>query len=284
MKKVLYFLFLLCLLLPLASCQTANSLKTDKGIEGIVKIPARPENAMTGSEFVKLTENMAPADREARIYNEVSKGNIPDYLRDFKRIDVKMTDADGKEHTCGYMVMPDYLSIGTNKDFFRAPMTPMTAQKLADEFGCILPTRKMVDDIYKHAVIKVDPKPLTEKREAVSSFYQHHNIIEGQIEGQPFGALVGGIKKDVVISNRLVGRDDRVCIYGWHWLTGKAIQPLSTVHTRTYVDYSHGIRLVADTMTVDGKPMKVADVLTDPLLYSLLSDEGVFETTRYVIE
>ena len=42
-----------------------------------------------------------------------------------------------------------------------------------------------------------------------------------------------------------------------------------------YVDYSHGIRLVKQQMIVDGVPMSVADVLADPNLCVLLSDEGV---------
>ena len=43
--------------------------------------------------------------------------------------------------------MPDYLAVGSDDDFVRMPMTPQTAQQIADLFGCILPTRKMVDAI-----------------------------------------------------------------------------------------------------------------------------------------
>jgi hypothetical protein len=284
MKKGFILSIIIGISFFMVSCQTTNSLNLKKGLADTVKIPARPEGAVNGSKFVKITENLATAEREKLIYKEVSSGNIPAYLRNFKRIDVTMTDSEGNKHTGSYMVMPDYVSVGTDQDSFRAPMTPMTAQKLADDFGCILPTRKMVDDIYEQAVIKVGPKPLTKMREAVSSFYQSHNIIEEQKRGHPAEALTAGIKKDVVITNLLIAKPDRVAIYGWHWLTGKAIQPLSTVHSRTYVDYSHGIRLVAGKMTVDGKTMMVADVLTDPLLHSLVSDEGILETTRYAIE
>jgi hypothetical protein len=40
------------------------------------------------------------------------------------------------------------------------------------------------------------------------------------------------------------------------------------------VDYSHGIRFIENTLTLDGKPSTVAAVLADPVLCELLSDEG----------
>jgi len=44
----------------------------------------------------------------------------------------------------------------------------------------------------------------------------------------PLGELVGGDKKDVVISNIIYGypAPGRVVIYGWHYLSGTPIQPL----------------------------------------------------------
>ena len=45
----------------------------------------------------------------------------------------------------------------------------------------------------------------------------------------------------------------KIAIYGWHRLNGAPIQPLSTVHGACYADYSHGIRLVSETVLVDGK-------------------------------
>ena len=104
--------------------------------------------------------------------------------------------------------------------------------------------------------------------------------IDAQLAGQPPGALVAGDKKDVVLSNVLHAHPDRVAIYRWHQTNGKPIQPLSTVHENTYADYSHGIRMVAGTVTVDGVKRKTADVLKDPLLAALLSDEGPLSSTR----
>jgi hypothetical protein len=57
-------------------------------------------------------------------------------------------------------------------------------------------------------------------------------------------------------------------------LDGKPIQPLTIVHRDTYVDYSHGIRLIRRTITVDGKPMDIRHFLHAADSWELLSDEG----------
>jgi len=247
----------------------------------VSNIPFRPGRAEAGSSVMKRVAQMPLAEREAIIKAEIEQGNLPEYLRNFITIHVKAVDSKGKEHTAVYQVAPDYLAVGSDKDFVRVPLTPMTAQPIADEFRCILPTRKMVNDIYLQAEVKLDPKPLTEAREAVDTFVQHNAIIEEQRRGKHLGALIAGIKKDVVITNMLADRPEHVAIYGWHKLDGSPIQPLTTVHKNFYVDYSHGIRLVKRAMIVDGQPRDIRDVLSDPLLCVLLSDEGPVSKSSY---
>src|SRR4029077_1048754 len=133
----------------------------------------------------------------------------------------------------------------------------------AEAFGCSLPTPKMVDEIYKQADVKLEPKPLTVEREAVRTFVEHNRIIQEQFAGKTLGSLVAGDKKDVVITNRLQDKPHKVAIYGWHKPDGKPIQELYVGHAAAYVDYSHGIRLVKRQVTVDGKPRDIADVLKD---------------------
>jgi hypothetical protein len=95
------------------------------------------------------------------------------------------------------------------------------------------------------------------------------------------GALVGGIKKDVVITPLLASNPGKVAIYGWHQLNGVPIQPLYLGHGDFYVDYSHGIRLVRQDMLVDGAATTVADVLAHAQWHVLLSDEGVVPNPSY---
>ena len=180
--------------------------------------------------------------------------------------------------------MPDYLAIGSDKDFVRMPMTPQTAQRIADRFGCVLPTRKMVHLIDQHAELHLAPQPLTREREAVDTFLEHHRIIEKQRAGKPLGVLVTGIKKDIVLTPRIFERPNRLAIYGWRQPDGQPIQPLTIAHSDRYVDYSHGVRLIRDTIVVDGKTERISQLLKDPARCTLVSDEGPMDPPRYPLD
>jgi hypothetical protein len=236
-----------------------------------------------GKAFVRSLVSLPAAEREAAIADRIAHGGLPPFLRHFKTITIKATLADGKPHEIELEVAPDYLAVGTDNDFVRTPLTPKAALPIAASLGCTLPTRKLVDEIDARAEVRLDPVPLTVNRESVDTFIQHNDAIESQRAGKPLGALVTGVKKDVVFTNRLHEKPDRVAIYGWRKLDGKPIQPLTIVHASWYVDYSHGIRLVRQAVKVDGQPSTVAAVLKDPLLHPLLSDEGVTDVaTMYV--
>jgi hypothetical protein len=210
------------------------------------------------------------------VLKEILSGNFPEFLRRFKPVPIASDNVHGTIE-----VSPDYLAVGSDDDFVRIPMTPQTAQRIADKFGCILPTRKMVDAIDASAEVRLAPQPLTEDRETVAAFMLSHEKIEQQRPGKPLGALTIGIKKDVVLTPKIRQRPDRVAIYGWRQLDGKPIQPLTTVHVNWYVDYSHGVRLVRDAMQVDGGPAKASEVLRDSQRCDLLSDEGPIDPPRY---
>lgn len=240
--------------------------------------PRRQADAATGSQFSQQIETLSRDDREAAVLKEVLAGNIPNFLRSLVPIDVEATDSQGVKHTATYHVAPDYLAIGTNEDFFRIPMTPMTATKIAAVVDASLITTKVSDDIFQHAQIRLDPKPLVKDRDAAKTFYEHHQIIEEQRRGrQPLQSLIAGIKKDVVLTKRLNEKPHRVAIYGWHYPTGKPIQPLYVGHVDWYVDYSHGIRLMSQNLIMDGQPRRVEDILKDKQLSVLLSNEGPIE-------
>lgn len=221
-------------------------------------------------------------ERDSFAVKEILDGNIPSFLKKFEKIEVSITDSvNGKTITANYFVSPDYLSIGVDDDWARINITPLAAQKLADSFHCFLPTKKMVDDIYKAAKVKLEPVPMYAFRDSTPTMWHHHLIIEGQRKGRK--GLIAGIKKDVVISGN-VSRDpkpDRVAIYGWHKLDGKPIQPLYTGHIYWWVDYSQGIRLVYRKIKVGKKWIDYIDVLNDPVMKKLLCDEEWCDFFRY---
>ena len=119
----------------------------------------------------------------------------------------------------------------------------------------------------------------------VQAFDQHNGMVKTQRNGfltsYPLGTLVGGDKKDVVISNQIYTTANRVIIYGWHTSIGNPIQPLSNVHADTYMDYSHGMRFIQNDVIYNGTPTTVKAILQSSTLNPLLSDEGVINPPEY---
>jgi hypothetical protein len=241
-------------------------------------LPERAADAPMGKQFRDSIAPLPRDGREAAIEREIAAGNVPDFLRRLTPVRLEAADARGDKHEAIYYATSDYLAVGTNGDFFRVPMSPRTALAIAEATGMSLITQKISDQVFAAATARLQPKPLTEDRESVASFYRHHELIEEQLRGRPREGLVVGIKKDVVLSNRLKEKPHRVAIYGWHYPDGRPIQSLYIGHADRYVDYSQGIRLVADRMMIDGHERKLSDVLIDPVLSALLSDEGLLDT------
>jgi hypothetical protein len=101
---------------------------------------------------------------------------------------------------------------------------------LADRLDCALPTSHLVDAIWAQAAVKVEPRPFHPRDHDILSlpiFAQSHLASEAQRGDAPRAALTAGCKKDVVLSALLRDWPDRVVIYGWHHLDGRAIQPRS---------------------------------------------------------
>ena len=239
-------------------------------------------SAITGDEFYHQAFAMKWKERDSLAVDNILAGNIPRFLRKFVGIHVSMIDSTtGKRIKAIYYAAPDYLSIGTDRDWARINITPLAAQKIADTFDCFLPTKKMVDDIYRAAKVKLEPVPLYAFRDSTPTMWHHHLIVEGQRKGKK--GLIAGIQKDVVISGK-ISRDpkpDRVAIYGWHKLDGNPIQPLYTGHVYWWVDYSQCIRLIYREIKVGRKWMDYTDVLKDPVLQKLLCDEQYCDFFRY---
>jgi len=241
-------------------------------------IPARAGQDLTGSQFAQYVSKMNPQEREQAIEGEILKGNLPEFLRKLVPVELHYDSPGGKSLTATIFVTPDYLAIGSDSDFLRIPMNLPTAAAIADRFGFTLPTRKMVDAIYLQSRYHLAPQPLPAgpQMRSTTYYWNHNQMVEDQIHalGVQLGALVAGDKKDLVITNRLNFNLGRVAIYGWHRGPGQPIQPLSTVHGINYADYSHGIRLISNMVLIDGKVRSIQDILHDPSVAKVLSDEG----------
>lgn len=261
----------------------------------MANFPTRPGNALSGSQFMSQLGNSDSTNRDELLAQEVLRGNIPNFIKSM----VPITITEGN-NTLVYYVTPDYLCIGDDQDYVRVPLGAPAAQRIADAFGCMLPTAKMSNQIWKAAKAKIAPKPMSGITSTISgkkyspqeflkskmtdtdSFIEHNRMIQEQLSQHKPGELVAGHKKDVVLSNQLADNPGRVAIHGLHKLDGKAIQGGSWAHHVNYRDYSHGIRLVDKSAQLNGKPVDLAkDILQNPQYASLVSDEGALKMVAY---
>jgi hypothetical protein len=245
-------------------------------------IPQRDPGACTGSVFINNNINLMGAEREANILNEFLHGNIPDFLRNFTPVTV----TNGND-SLTYLVMPDYLCIGSDDDYVRMPMNPHSAQTIADQYDCTLPTRKMVNDIWKVSVNKLIPQPWGPPYDAdmqkTHRIGTHNNNINSQLRNtyKDAFALTSGHKKDVIIDKQLLINKHNVGIYGWINLNGSPIQDANCfAHDDYYADYSHGIRLISQDMIFNGNPIRFIDAIKHPVLSKAISDQGAYDASR----
>ena len=256
------------------------------GPELTAKIPPRDSDALGGRAFIASVERAAAEEREAAVVAEILNGNVPRFLRSL--VPVFVSEAPDRRNapdaSATLCVMPDYLAIGSDDDFVRMPMNLRSATMIARALGFILPTGKIVDAVYEQAPYKLEPDPMSPGPQMVTPdyFLAHEYRIRAQelLQGVPVGAFVAGHKKDVVLSNLLDQRPGRLAIYGWQHRDNTPIQPLSTAHHAGYADYSHGVRLVSEIVTINGQCSSAYEVLTDDRRANLLSAEGAIRNVR----
>ncbi len=258
-----------------------QSLKdvTKTGIGSVkLALPERAVQAMGGTDLKDRLVNQGLKEREAMIRKEVLQGNLPGYLKTLNPLTYSR-EIDCKKYIVTLFVADDYLALGSDADSFLMPMTPLLAQVLVDELECLLPTPFMVDRIWEGASIHLKPQPISPSpaMTTVPVFADHQNLIRTQLQEMslvaPLGILVAGHKKDVVIISETSDRKGRVTIYGWHQLDGEPIQPVYSGHVNWYADYSHGVRLVSDTCFINNQKASVKEMLRDPALFQLFSNE-----------
>lgn len=246
---------------------------------------------MTGSAFAATIEHMAPSlARDLAIYQQFELGNVPAFMREPKKLEVTVAD-----RVVELAVLPDVLCVGTNEDFLRIVLFPETLQKVADLFGASLITPTISDLIWKSADVVIDPTrvtmPPTVEMVTTKWFVEQNAKIEKERAGRE--GLIAGHKKDIVIANSLADYPHAVAIYGWHQRSGVPIQglnpsrgiPANHVHDRHYVDYSHGCRLIAETVLVDGQPWSFSAVAQDATLCAAVNGKyGPLNVFRYLVE
>lgn len=127
---------------------------------------------------------------------------------------------------------------------YTAPMSLRAAACHAAEMGCELPTSGMVDAIWLAAGLRLPPLPRrhngTIQQMATAAVYSDQAArIAAQLDCVDTGTtLIAGTHKDVIKAGH-----GQPGLYGWHQLSGVAIQPPYFGHSLDWIDYSQGLRL-----------------------------------------
>jgi hypothetical protein len=270
--------------------------------------PKRLDSALKGSEFAKRWQgNTAPADwagREDAIARELTSGNVAPFLWQWKEVVARESGPRAL-----YLVTPDVLAIGSDADFLRVPMDAITAQRVAEHYACLLPTAKMVNQIFEQAGAQLvsitkqynwEEKSRTDaepdrsiKGSAMAGYAIHNDLIEAQLKGRPRGQLVAGHKKEVIISPGMEAHLDRLYFCGFHHPSRRGpgnpngffqVGAGPSIHPSTFADYAQGVRLVNPYMTIDGETKLIAEVLKDRSQCLMISSGAIprprYRTTR----
>jgi hypothetical protein len=258
----------------------ADSPKKDDSQPSLA-FPVRPKDATAGNRLLSEVAARDIAAAEKRLVAEILAGNVPTVLRRLVPVVVRSRHAP----PVTVWVTPDYLSVGSDDDSFRVPLTAPSAQRIANELGAILPTKTIVDAIHRAAGVKLLPRSAEKvpKMNWVDQVRHHERQIDAELASRrpKPGTLIAGHMKDVVISPALKHRPDKVAIYGLHWPNGEAIQPLSFFHELSYVDYSQGVRLLADVVEIEGRRQKLSAMLQDRTLAGIVSPGGSMRLPVY---
>ena len=278
----------LLFLLASAPLAAAASIPANPCPPSLVKaMPERPPAAETGTGFITRVAALDESARERVIADDLLSGNIPVFLRKLKPVRLRGELPSGRIVTITVCVMPDYLAIGSDRDFLRIPMRLSTALLVAAQFGFVLPTARIVDAIYDQAEVRLPPQPLppTDAMRSTAYYLTHDALVSAQLAVQDAapGALVAGDKKDLVLTGALRAKPEQIAIYGWHTSSGHPIQPLSLWHGKRYADYSHGVRLISQIVLVNGMQRSLYDVMSDPKLAPIVSGEGPIPFTRDLV-
>ena len=244
--------------------------------------PRPPDRERTpGTEFLESLRGMSEAERDAAIFREVSRGNIPDFMRPENFYELAIYGSvNGEDVEVRIQVAIDYLAVGTNEDYVRVPVSPLLAQRIADRFGWILPTETVVRELDEEskrerqditylaapdaAQLVIDPSTGRQVYERWNhqtygayegrwmrsvEFIEKINVLaDEQILQRRMRPHRGGIRagqsKDIIYHPE-AQRKNTVCIFH------PRVQGVNYVsHPDTYWDYSHGARYLLNSARV----------------------------------
>lgn len=132
----------------IASCISSKTI--EKEVEHrFSEFKQNPNESVSVDSLLQRIAHLEVRQREDSLIKYMSKGWMPAYNFRFKKVSFEHKNTSGKKNKISFWASP------ANENYVRMPLTPQAAQLLADQFHCVLPTTKMVDEIYKKASIKL---------------------------------------------------------------------------------------------------------------------------------
>lgn len=229
-------------------------------------------------------------DRETYIFDRVLAGEF-----EAKWCDLEYSAGNQKIQL---QIMEDALKI----DGVRVNVSATLQQKLADVFDASLMTAQVADLVYISAARRINPAPMPIST-SVKSMIKHSENVDARLRSSSTTeGLVADPGKHWILDKKLEQSPNRACNYGWHFtgnsyqgITGfpvasklntvgsqvvKVIQPNATAHDPLHTDYSQICQLVSQTCWVNGVEKRFSELLTDPVLSTLVNHQGPLKTTR----
>lgn len=210
--------------------------------------------------------------------------------------------SSGGGHELTFFVSADALRIGTIDDSLRIDVSAVTAQRIADGIGCVLPTTKLCDLIWASTTVKVAYTSYWPFNYDVAQMVKCNNDVDAKVataEAAGASGLIENAGKYWLITNKINGKiiassnQPAAANYGFYYdAAGQGnsgpnyngpyhlVQSIGTQHDCNYTDYSQVMRLVQRWCIVDGAPRDIVDVMTDATLSALVSDEGPLQIVR----
>lgn len=244
-----------------------------------------PDEQKSATQLIDEFSDLSNVKREEYVISKIIEGHVPSKMRNYVEIKTTFLDSMDLERELFLYVTSDYLSLGTDEDNLRFPLSPVGAQIVADELNCIFPTTKIVDLIWQNGN-KIPPQPwgppYDETMSSTKRIIDHNEKVNETINalGYDSSELLVGHKKDVVITRKLEKTPKQVAIYGLHQLNSKPIQPLYLGHDNHYFDYSHGHRFCSRICFLDNNEDDLGRILCDENLCLGISNEGAFSSFR----
>lgn len=228
-----------------------------------------PDDFASIPSGVPIQSGMSPAQRDRAVLDAMLGGQLPPRLLQWQRVTYGIR-VGVREVQCAIDVSPDWLGVGSDTFYLRTPLQPSAFQRVADAAGAMLCTKVAVLAIHDaDAPVRVgfagmSPSP-GETRNSLRLWLASNATLESVRRGAQ-GLTTDG-KKDVIVGPTQARSPGKVCIFGGWRSNGSQVQPLSTIHSASYVDYSQCARLMRRTMLVDGAEMAVEAVARDATLW-----------------